>query len=46
MELAGYLEKIDSQAKKMYGKLIKEFSQKQGVTEQLKAKNQLLGYSK
>ena len=42
MELADYLEKIDKKAKEMYDKLIKDFADQQGITEQLKADNQLL----
>lgn len=46
MTLADYLETIDKQAKKMYDKLIKEFAEKQGITEQLKADNQMLWVQK
>ena len=42
MTLADYLEEIDKQAKEMYDKLIKDFAEKQGITEQLKAENQML----
>lgn len=42
MILADYLETIDNQAKEMYDKLIKEFAEKQGITELLKAENQML----
>lgn len=42
MTLADYLETIDKQAKEMYDQLIKEFTEKQGITEQLKAENQML----
>ncbi len=42
MTLADYLETIDKQAKEMYDKLIKDFAEKQGITEQLKAENQML----
>lgn len=39
MILADYLERIDKQAKEMYDKLIKEFAEKQCITEQLKTNN-------
>ncbi len=42
MTLADYLETIDKQAKEMYNKLIKECAEKQDITEQLKAENQML----
>lgn len=42
MTLADYLEEIDKQVKEMYDKLIKDFAEKQGITEQLKAENQML----
>ena len=41
MTLADYLETIDKQAKEMYNKLIKECAEKQDITEQLKAENQI-----
>lgn len=37
-----YLHKIDIQAKEQYGLLIKQLAESQGITEQLKAKNQML----
>ena len=36
-----YLEEIDTSAKEMVDKLIKDMAVKQGITEQLKAENQL-----
>lgn len=37
-----YLVDIDEQAENMFSRLIKEYADRQGVTEQLKAENQLL----
>lgn len=42
MTLADYLETIDNQAKARYDTLIKNLAKQQGVTEQLKAKNQMI----
>ena len=36
-----YLEEIDTTAKKMIDKLIKDMAVKQGITEELKAKDQM-----
>lgn len=36
-----YLASIDEQAEDMFFRLVKEYADRQGVTEQLKAKNQL-----
>ena len=41
-KLKHYLEDIDRQAEEMFVKLINDFAEKEGVTEQLKAKNQML----
>lgn len=40
-KLNAYLADIDEQAQDMFFRLVKEFSDRQGVTEQLKAENQL-----
>ncbi|EOS81582.1 hypothetical protein C817_00571 [Dorea sp. 5-2] len=37
-----YLASVDEQAEDMFSRLIKEYADRQGVTEQLKAENQLL----
>lgn len=37
-----YLVSIDEQAEDMFFRLVKEYAHRQGVTEQLKAENQLL----
>lgn len=37
-----YLVRIDEQAKDMFFRLVEEYADRQGVTEQLKAENQLL----
>ncbi|MCH5316131.1 MAG: TnpV protein [Eubacterium sp.] len=42
MTLADYLETVDKHATELYDRLIKEFAEKQGVTEELKAENQML----
>ena len=42
----GYLAEIDEQAKDMFFRLVKEYADRQGVTEQLKAENQLLWVQK
>ena len=36
-----YLASVDEQAEDIFSRLVKEYADKQGVTEQLKAKNQL-----
>jgi dsDNA-binding SOS-regulon protein len=41
-----YLADIDVQAKEMFSRLVKEYADRQGVTEQLKAENQLLWIQK
>ena len=40
--LNSYLADIDEQAENMFSRLVKEYADRQGVTEQLKAENQLL----
>lgn len=40
-KLAGHLEKIDQSANEMMERLIKDMAERQGVTERLKAENQL-----
>jgi len=40
--LNSYLVDIDEQAENMFSRLVKEYADRQGVTEQLKAENQLL----
>ena len=46
MTLADYLETVDKHATELYNRLIKEFAKKQGVTEELKAENQMLWVQK
>lgn len=36
-----YLASVDEQAEDMFSRLVKEYADRQGVTEQLKARNQL-----
>lgn len=45
-KLNGYLADIDEQAEEMFSRLVKEYADRQGVTEQLKAENQLLWIQK
>ena len=40
-KLNGYLSDIDNQAEAMFIRLVKEMAEKQGVTEALKAENQM-----
>lgn len=40
-KLNSYLHEIDVSAKKMYDRLIKQMAEQEGVTEQLKAENQM-----
>ena len=40
-KLAGHLEEIDQSAHEMMERLIKDMAERQGVTERLKAENQL-----
>ena len=41
-KLNSYLADIDRQAEEMFSRLVKELSEKEGVTEALKAENQML----
>ena len=41
-KLNSYLADIDRQAEAMFSRLVKQLSKKEGVTEALKAENQLL----
>ena len=41
-KLNSYLADIDRQAEAMFSRLVKQFSKKEGVTEALKAENQML----
>lgn len=45
-KLNNYLADIDEQAEKMFSRLVKEYADRQGVTERLKAENQLLWVGK
>ena len=37
-----YLADIDEQAEEMYSRLVKQLAEKEGITETLKAENQML----
>ncbi|MEE0875348.1 MAG: TnpV protein [Ruminococcus sp.] len=41
-KLTAYLAEIDEQAKDMYFLIVKQFAEKEGVTEKLKSENQML----
>ena len=41
-KLTAYLADIDTQAEDMFFRLVKQFAEKEGVTEQLKADNQMM----
>ena len=41
-KLTAYLADIDEQAEEMFFRLVEQLAEKEGVTEQLKAKNQML----
>ena len=41
-KLNGYLADIDRQAEEMFSRLVKQLAEKEGVTEALKAENQML----
>ncbi len=41
-KLNSYLADIDEQAENMFFRLVKQFAEKENVTEKLKAKNQML----
>lgn len=45
-KLNSHLHEVDVRAKEMYDALIKQLAEKQGVTEQLKADNQMLWVQK
>ena len=45
-KLNSYLADIDGQAEEMFSWLVKEYANRQGVTEQLKVENQLLWIQK
>lgn len=45
-KLNSYLANIDEQAEELFSRLVKEYADRQGVTEQLKAENQLLWIQK
>lgn len=45
-KLNSYLYKIDISAKELYDLLVKQLAEKQGITEQLKAENQMLWVQK
>lgn len=40
-KLNSYLADIDKQAEEMYSRLIKQMAEREGITEQLKAENQM-----
>ena len=41
-----YLESVDEQAEDMFSRLVKEYAERQGVTERLKAEKQILWVQK
>ena len=41
-ELTDYLADIDKQAEELFFRVVKQLSEKEGITEQLKAENQML----
>ncbi len=45
-KLNSYLHDIDIRANKLYDLLVKQFAESQGITEQLKAENQMLWVQK
>ena len=45
-KLNSYLADINEQAEELFSRLVKEYADRQGVTEQLKAENQLLWVQK
>ena len=45
-KLNGYLGDIDRQAEEMFSRLVKQFAEKEGVTETLKTENQMLWVQK
>ena len=45
-KLNAYLAEIDEQAENMFNRLVRQFAEREGVTEQLKADNQMLWVKK
>ena len=45
-KLTAYLADIDEQAENMFDRLVRQFAEREGVTEQLKADNQMLWVKK
>lgn len=45
-ELNSYLADIDKQAEEMFSRLVKQFAEKENITEKLKAENQMLWVQK
>ena len=45
-KLSSYLVDIDKQAETMFSRLLKQLAEKEGITEQLKAENQVLWVGK
>ena len=45
-KLNSYLADIDKQAEEMFFRLVKQMAEKQGITEKLKAENQMLWVQK
>lgn len=45
-KLNGYLANLDRQADEMFSRLVKQFAEKEGVTEAIKAENQMLWVQK
>ena len=45
-KLTAYLAEIDEQAENMFNRLVRQFAEREGVTEQLKADNQMLWVKK
>ncbi len=41
VKLNGYLSDIDKQAEEMFSRLVKQMAEREGLTEQLKADNQM-----
>ena len=45
-KLNGYLANLDRQAEEMFSRLVKQLAEKEGLTEALKAENQMLWVQK
>ena len=45
-KLNGYLANLDQQAEEMFSRLVKQLAEKEGVTEAIKAENQMLWVQK